>query len=140
MNLIKSYSELITFDSFVDRFNYLKLDGSIGLETFGSNRFVNQAFYNSREWKQIRNHIIVRDMGCDLGVDGYNILGKILIHHINPLDLTAIRHADESLYDPENLITVSFSTHNAIHYGDISLIVTEPIIRRPNDTTPWKEA
>lgn len=140
MNLTRSYSELVQFDSFIDRFNYLKLDGSVGLETFGSNRYTNQAFYASREWKQIRNHVILRDMGCDLGVEGYDILGKILIHHINPLDLKAIKHAEEALYDPENLITVSFATHNAIHYGDISLLITEPVVRRPNDTVPWKEA
>ena len=140
MEFIKSYSELVTFDSFVDRFNYLKLDGSIGLETFGSYRYENQRFYRSREWQQIRNRIILRDMACDLGVNGYDILGKILIHHINPIDLKSIRHSEEFLYDPENLITVSFATHNAIHYGDISLLVTEPIVRRPNDTTTWKEA
>lgn len=140
MTYTKCYSELIELPTFVDRFEYLKLGGSVGFETFGSARYLNQAFYSSREWKIIRSQIIARDLGCDLGVEGYDIVGKILIHHINPISEKNITHMDLDLYDPENLITVSYETHNAIHYGDISLLVTEPVIRFKNDTCPWKRS
>lgn len=140
MTFTRCYSELIEIPSFIERFEYLKLGGKVGLETFGYARYLNQAFYSSREWKIIRARIIARDLGCDLGVDGYDITGKILIHHINPISEKSILHMDCDLYDPENLITVSPNTHNAIHYGDASLLITEPVVRFKNDTCPWKRS
>ena len=134
----RTYSELITFDSYEDRFNYLRLDGLIGETTFGFDRYLNQIFYKSPEWKRTRDIIIVRDKGCDLGVEGYEIRGKILIHHINPITLEDIRNRSYKLFDPENLITTFMMTHNAIHYGDDSLLVKAPVERKPNDTCPWK--
>ena len=134
----RTYSELITFDSYEDRFNYLRLDGLIGETTFGFDRYLNQIFYKSPEWKRTRDIIIVRDKGCDLGVEGYEIRGKILIHHINPITLEDIRNRSYKLFDPENLITTVMMTHNAIHYGDDSLLVKAPVERKPNDTCPWK--
>ena len=124
--------------TFEERYEYLKLGGSVGKDTFGFDRYVNQRFYQSREWKSIRNEIIVRDNGCDLGVEGYEIHGRIYIHHMNPILLKDIRDATEFLMDPEYLITTTHRTHNAIHYGDASLLVLEPIERTPNDTCPWK--
>lgn len=135
---IRTYSELITFDSFMDRFEYLKLGGKIGEDTFGYERYLNQKFYQSSEWRRIRDQVIVRDLGRDLGVIGYEISGKILIHHMNPIDTNDIIHSTEYLVDPEYLICVSHITHNAIHYGDASILVTEPIVRTKNDTCPWR--
>lgn len=134
----KSYSELIQFDTFEERFRYLKLDGIVGETTFGFDRYLNQVFYNSPEWKRLRNQIIVRDNGCDLGVDGYLVRGKILIHHINPITIDDIKNKSTRLFDLDNLISTCQNTHNAIHYGDESLIFTMPIERTPNDTCPWK--
>lgn len=136
---MKSYSELITFDSFINRFRYLKLNGNIGSETFGSKRFINQQFYASKEWKQLRQRLILRDDGKDLGCDGYDIYSTIYIHHINPISMDDIVNRTKKLMDPENLIITTFETHNAIHYGDESLLVIEPIIRSARDTCPWKE-
>lgn len=135
---IRTYSELIQFDSFEDRFRYLKLDGSVGHDTFGFDRYMNQLFYQSKEWKDVRNHVIVRDCGCDLGIAGHDIYGKILIHHINPIMPDDVRYSTDFLLNPEYLITTMLDTHNAIHYGSESVLVTAPIERRPNDTCPWK--
>lgn len=135
---IRTYSELMRFSSFEDRYQYLRLNGSIGEITFGFDRYVNQKFYRSAEWKQIRNYVIVRDNGCDLGVDGYEIHEKILIHHMNPIALSDIQNASDYLLNPDYLISVTLATHNAIHYGDETLLIRAPTERRPNDTCPWK--
>lgn len=139
MKCIKTYSEMAQFTSFVDRFNYLKLDGKVGKDTFGFDRIFNQMFYSSKEWKDVRNHVISRDNGCDLGVYGYDIVGqRVLIHHLNPITLVDIEKHADILLDPEYLITTTHNTHNAIHYGDESLIMSGPVIRTKNDTCPWK--
>lgn len=135
---IKTYSELITLQTFEERFNYLKLDGKVGIETFGYDRYLNQILYNSQEWKSCRRDIIIRDNGCDLACDGYEIHGRILIHHINPITLEDIVNRNPIIFDPENLITTTHNTHNAIHYGDESLLTTAPIERSKNDTCPWR--
>ena len=137
-NSIRTYSELITIPTFEERFKYLKLNGSVGLETFGHDRYLNQILYNSPEWRRFRPKIIVRDNGCDLACEGYEIFGKILIHHINPITLKDIDDRNQIIFDPENLICVTKSTHDAIHYGDEShlpIVLTE---RKPNDLCPWK--
>ena len=136
--MIRNYSELITLRTFKERFEYLKLDGIVGEETFGFDRYMNQIFYKSNEWASVRREIIIRDNGCDLGVDGYEIHGKILIHHMNPINLSDIIHKTDELLNPDYLITTVLSTHNAIHYGDASLLPALPIERRANDTCPWK--
>ena len=136
--MIRTYSELIKLKTFKDRFEYLKLDGIVGEETFGFERYMNQIFYKSREWTSVRRSVIIRDNGCDLGVEGYEIHGKILIHHMNPINLSDIVHKTDELLNPDYLITTVLSTHNAIHYGDASLLPVLPIERRANDTCPWK--
>ena len=123
--------------SFEERYRYLKLDGVVGEETFGFDRYLNQLFYRSKEWKTIRNLVITRDNGCDLGMDGHDIYGKILVHHMNPISKDDILGRSEYLLDPEFLISTIKNTHDAIHYGDESLLITEPIQRRKNDTCPW---
>ena len=138
MKNIKTYSELITIPTFEERFEYLKLDGQVGVETFGFNRYLNQAFYKSDEWLSIRDYIITRDNGCDLGMEGYEIYGRILIHHINPITKDDIIQRSRILLDPENLITTVKRTHDAIHYGDSNLLMKAPIERRKNDTCPWR--
>lgn len=138
MMMIRTYSELIKLKTFKDRFEYLKLDGIVGEETFGFDRYMNQIFYKSREWTSVRRAVIIRDNGCDLGVEGYEIHGKILIHHMNPINLSDIVHKTDELLNPDYLITTVLSTHNAIHYGDASLLPALPIERRANDTCPWK--
>jgi len=139
MTNIKTYSELISLPTFEERFEYLRLDGRVGEDTFGFDRYLNQMFYQkSHEWKRIRDYVIVRDNGCDLGVLGYEIYGKILVHHINPLMVSDIVHSTKNLLDPEFLISTSLATHNAIHYGDISKLATAPIERSKNDTCPWR--
>ena len=135
---IKTYTELITFKTFEDRFQYLKLDGWIGKATFGFQRWINQEFYHSSEWLRFRNKIIIRDNGCDLGVEGFEIRDSIYIHHLNPITVDDIINRNPSVLDPENAICVRFSTHNAIHYGDKTALITEPIERTANDTCPWK--
>lgn len=135
---IKRYSELILLPTFEERYKYLQLNGIIGDETFGFDRYINQMFYRSQEWKQVRDYVIVRDNGCDLGIEGHEIRGKILIHHMNPIGIKDIQQVNKFLLDPEYLITTMLSTHNAIHYGDESLLVTDPIERSKNDTCPWK--
>ena len=136
---IKTYSELITIPTFEERYRYLKLGGTVGEDTFGFERYLNQKFYQTIEWKRFRRGIILRDMGCDLGVEGYEIHGSIYIHHINPIEIDDLRlRRTEVLMNPENSICVSFNTHNAIHYGDESLLVLAPIERTRNDTCPWR--
>lgn len=135
---IKRYSELIKFDTFEERFQYLRLDGIVGEDTFGFDRYLNQIFYRSQKWKRIRNEIIIRDCGCDLGVPGFEINGRVIIHHMNPISLKDIEKESEFLLDPEYLITTVHNTHNAIHYGDEKLLITKPITRTKNDTCPWK--
>ena len=135
---IRTYSELIQLPTFEERFDYLRLDGVVGKDTFGFDRYLNQQFYRSSEWKRIRNQVIVRDNGCDLGIDEYEIHGRILIHHMNPISIEDLRYMSDLLMDPEYLICASHRTHNAIHYGDESLIVTTPIERSQNDTCPWR--
>ena len=137
---IRTYSELIQLPTFEERFNYLRLDGVVGKDTFGFDRYLNQQFYRSSEWKRIRNRVIVRDNGCDLGIDDYEIHGRILIHHMNPISIEDLQHMSDLLMNPEYLICVSHRTHNAIHYGDESLIVTAPIERTQNDTCPWRHS
>lgn len=138
MTTIKTYSELITIPTFEERFKYLQLNGRVGQDTFGFDRYINQNFYRSREWKRIRDQIILRDNGCDLGLDGYEIYGRIYIHHMNPILVKDIIHQSDFLLNPEYLICTTHNTHNAIHYGDESLLITAPIERKPNDTCPWK--
>ena len=135
---IRTYSELITLPTFEERFAYLQLNGVVGQDTFGFDRHINQIFYQSDRWRSIRDQIIIRDNGCDLGVEGYDIYGTILIHHINPITLEDIKQESEFLLDPEYLITTTHNTHNAIHYGDASLLPETPIKRSRNDTCPWR--
>lgn len=138
MTNIKCYSELITLPTFEERFVYLQLNGEVGRDTFGFDRYLNQKFYRSVEWKRIRDQVIIRDNGCDLGIEDRVIYGKILIHHMNPITETDIRYATDRLLNPEYLICVTHTTHNAIHYGDEDLIVKSPIVRSKYDTCPWK--
>ena len=136
--MIKTYSELITLPTFEERFRYLKLDGKVGTSTFGFDRYLNQQFYTSADWKRLRNKIILRDSGLDLGVEDHVIANKIYIHHMNPLMVRDLVDRTEFLLNPEYLICVSHHTHNAIHYGDESLLPQPIIERRPNDTCPWR--
>ena len=135
---IKTYSELITLPTFEERYQYLRLGGAVGEETFGFDRYLNQAFYKSKEWLSIRDEIIIRDNGCDLGIEGREIYGRILIHHMNPITKEDILNRTEFLLNPEYLISTVKNTHNAIHYGDDSLLFKAPIERRKNDTCPWR--
>ena len=135
---IKTYSELITIPTFEERFEYLQLKGSVGKDTFGYDRHLNQVLYRSSEWKRLRNQIIIRDCGCDLACDGYDIHSKVLIHHLNPITVEDVIARSRKVFDPDNLVCVSHNTHNAIHYGDVDLLVTGPIIRTKNDTCPWR--
>lgn len=136
--IIRTYSELIALPTFEERFRYLQLNGSVAKETFGFDRYINQKFYRSSEWKALRNFVIVRDNGCDLGVAGYEIFGRIYIHHMNPILAKDIVSESDYLLNPEYLICVTHNTHNAIHYGDEDLLITAPIVRTRNDTCPWK--
>lgn len=135
---IKTYSELITLPTFEERYRYLRLGGKVGEETFGFDRYLNQIFYNSKEWKSIRDHVIIRDNGCDLGLADREIYGKILVHHMNPINVDDIINRSQYLLDPEYLISTVKNTHDAIHYGDESLLIIAPTERRKNDTCPWK--
>lgn len=138
MTMIRRYSELSKLETFKERFEYLRLDGTVGEDTFGFDRYMNQMFYKSKEWLSIRRQIIIRDNGCDLGVEGHEIHGRILIHHMNPIILDDIVRQTELLLNPEYLITTTLTTHNAIHYGNIGLLPTAPVERSANDTCPWK--
>ena len=136
---IKTYSELILLPTFIERFRYLKLNGRVGEETFGFDRYLNQQFYKSDEWNRIRDEVIIRDMGCDLGVEGREIKSRILIHHMNPITKQDIIERSEFLLNPEYLICTMKNTHDAIHYGDENLLYGDPIVRTENDTCPWKK-
>ena len=135
---IKTYSELILLPTFEERFEYLRLDGKVGEDTFGFDRYLNQLFYQSQEWKKIRDYVIIRDNACDLGVEGYDIYSKVLIHHMNPITARDIEKRTDLLLDPEYLISTTHNTHNAIHYGDESLLMIEPVVRTKYDTCPWR--
>lgn len=135
---IRNYSELSKLLTFEERYQYLRLDGAVGQETFGFDRYLNQVFYRSQKWKTIRDFVIIRDNGCDLGVEGYEIPGRIIIHHMNPLTVRDLESESEFLLDPEFLICTTHNTHNAIHYGDENLLIRAPIERTKNDTCPWK--
>lgn len=135
---IKSYSELIMLPTFEERFKYLSLNSQVGEETYGFDRWVNQRFYKSSEWKQIRNHVIVRDSGCDLGILGREISDRIIVHHMNPILLRDIQDGTSFLLDPEYLICTCHNTHEAIHYGSADILIKDPVVRKPNDTCPWK--
>ena len=139
---IRSYTELIQIPTFIERYRYLKLGGKVGEETFGWERYLNQNFYNSVEWRSFRRDIIIRDWGCDLAMPGHEFAeGEyVIIHHLNPIDTSDIVYQTRYLMNPEYVISVRKRTHDAIHYGDESLILEyEPIVRRPNDTCPWKD-
>lgn len=133
----RTYSELIRQSAFEDRYNYLALRGEVGASTFGFDRYINQQFYTSRQWRQLRHHVIARDNGCDLGVDGYEIFNKVIIHHMNPMTAEDLLHGNDDILDPEFLITTSHQTHNAIHYGDATLLPRVYKERRPGDTRLW---
>lgn len=134
---LKTYSELRRLETFEERYQYLRLKGQVGEETFGFDRYLNQRFYRSKEWKSIRNHIILRDNGCDLGIEGRDIMDKIIIHHINPIAPRDLIDLSDWVMDPENLICVSHDTHNAIHYRDEFLLQRGPVERKPGDTKLW---
>lgn len=140
MKTFRRYSELIRLHTIEDRFNYLKIAASVGESTFGFSRYLNQALYRSKEWKDFKREMVIRDKACDMALEGWDVPeGAILVlHHINPLTLEDVENRSDALFDPENVVCVSDRTHRAIHYGDISLINTLPIERRPNDTCPWK--
>lgn len=135
----RSYSEAMNFETFEERFNYLKLEGRVGRDTFGHDRYLNQILYKDKEWLRTRRDIIIRDDGCDLGIPGRQIHGKILVHHINPITVEDVLNRSPKVFDPENLICTSLLTHNAIHYSDESILTLDPVTRRPNDTCPWKK-
>ena len=145
----RSYLELITIPTFEERFDYLQLKGAVGKETFGYDRYLNQVLYNSREWRRFRDQIIVRDNGCDLACEDHEILSardkdgklhrpKIIVHHINPITVEDVLDRNPMVFDPTNVITTTMNTHNAIHYGDETLLVTSPVERSKNDTCPWR--
>lgn len=135
---IKTYSELKKLKTFNSRYEYLKLKGVVGETTFGFDRYINQMLYRSKRWKEARDKVILRDEGCDLGIEGHEIYDKIIIHHINPITLEDIENDIDELYNPEYLIATSHKTHQAIHYGDDSLLPKTLVERKRNDTTPWK--
>lgn len=135
--IVRTYRELKSLDTFEDRFQYLKLKGAVGRDTFGYDRYLNQRFYTSRQWRDLRHHIIARDMGCDLGVDGYDIHDKVIIHHMNPIMAEDIVHGNEDILNPDFLITTTQHTHNAIHYGSMSRTPNQLVERRPGDTDIW---
>ena len=140
MKIIRTYSELVTLPTFDERFEYLRLDGRIGEQTFGFDRYLNQLFYKDKEWLSIRDEVIVRDQGCDLGIEEFELSKgqRILIHHMNPLTKEDIIRRTKFLLDPEYLITTCHRTHTAIHYGDANLLPSKPIVRTKNDTCPWR--
>lgn len=136
---IRTYSELITLPTFEERYEYLRLGGKVGEETFGFDRYLNQKFYKSDEWLAIRDYVIIRDCGCDLAMEDREIHGRILVHHMNPIRIEDITYRTKYLLDPEYLICTIKNTHDAIHYGDSSILLLDPIIRRKNDTCPWRQ-
>ena len=137
---IRTYSELIILPKFEERYEYLKLNGVVGEETFGFNRYLNQEFYQrDKEWLRIRDYVIIRDQGCDLGIEGREIRGKIIVHHMNPITKDDLLKRTEFLLNPEYLICTLKSTHDAIHYGDENLLMKGPVERKANDTCPWRK-
>lgn len=136
---IRTYSELMTLPTYEERYRYLKLGGRVGEETFGFDRYLNQEFYKSDEWLKVRDEVIIRDNGCDLGIPDREIHGRILVHHMNPITIDDIKNRSEFLLNPEYLITTVKNTHDAIHYGDESLLFTVPKERSKNDTCPWRK-
>ena len=137
MTLIKCYTELRRLKSFEERYRYLRLSANVGDNTFGYDRYLNQMLYTSKKWLNIRDSIIIRDLGCDLGIEDYEIRGKIIVHHMNPITIEDIELDRDEVFDPEFLICTTHDTHNAIHFGNESLLPRLPIIRRRNDTCPW---
>ena len=137
--MIRTYTEMLKYRTFEERFRYLKLNGSVGVDTFGYDRYLNQMFYKSSEWRQLRNYVITRDNGCDLAIPDLDILDRIIVHHLNPLRVEDVIEHTDYLLDPNYLVCVSSETHRAIHYGDERMLFIKPIIRRPNDTCPWKK-
>ena len=135
---LKSYRNLILLPTFEERYEYLKLSGVVGESTFGFDRYLNQEFYTSKEWRQFRYKMIARDEGCDMGHPDFPIGGRVILHHINPLLVEDFENSSDALFDPDNVICVSEATHNAIHFGDETLLPAEPIIRTANDTCPWR--
>lgn len=135
---MKTYSELIRIPTFEKRYHYLRLFGSVGEETFGFKRWLNQEFYHSDKWQRFRDRIIIRDGGCDLAVDGFEIYGSIIIHHLNPITYDDILNQNPCIFDPNNVVCTKLSTHNAIHYGDETLLPKPPVERTINDTCPWR--
>lgn len=138
--MIRTYSELCQIPSYKERFEYLKLDGVVGKATFGSKRYLNQKFYTSDEWKRVRDIVIVRDLGCDLGFPGYDIYGQIQVHHMNPMIVEDVISHSSEILNPEFLICTSYQTHKAIHYGSEEMLVLPPVERTKNDTCPWKNS
>lgn len=136
--MLRNYTDISKLNSFLERYQYLKLGGKVGEETFGYDRYLNQIFYKDPEWLEARDKVIIRDCGCDLGMPDREIRGKILVHHMNPVTKEQIIRRDPMLFDPEYLICTIKSTHDAIHYGDETLLILEPVVRRKNDTCPWK--
>lgn len=136
--IIRTYSELITLPTFEDRYRYLQLNGAVGEDTFGFDRYINQHFYRSKEWQRIRDEVIIRDNACDLGMEGYEIHGRIYVHHMNPIMVRDIQSNSDYLMNPEFLICTTHQTHNAIHYGNENLLARAPIERTKNDTCPWR--
>lgn len=134
----RTYSDLILLPTFLERYRYLRLGGNVGLETFGHNRYLNQILYTSDRWRSFRDKIIIRDNGCDLGMEGFEIYDRILIHHINPITVEDVLNENPKVFDPDNVICTSHNTHQAIHYGDENLLIIEPAERFRNDTCPWK--
>lgn len=134
----RSYRELLQLSTFEERYNYLRLYGKVGIDTFGFDRWLNQRLYHSLEWKELRNKIIVRDEGCDLAFPNMPCFGRAIVHHLNPIVEEDLIHGDDCVFDPDNLILCSLQTHNAIHYGDASQLRRDYTPRRPNDTCPWK--
>ena len=134
----RTYSDLILLPTFLERYRYLRLGGNVGLETFGHNRYLNQILYTSDRWRSFRDKIIIRDNGCDLGMEGFEIYDRILVHHINQISVEDVLNENQKVFDPDNVISSSHNTHQAIHYGDENLLITEPVERFRNDTCPWK--
>lgn len=136
--IIRCYSELILLDTLEDRFEYLKLNGTVGEELFGYARYLNQVFYHGDRWRDAKNEVVIRDQGYDLGVKGWKIVGNIYVHHMNPVTLEQLKRDDPCLYDPEFLISCSYNTHQAITWGNRELLPQVPVKRMPNDMIPWK--
>lgn len=137
--IIRTYSDLVKLGTFAERYQYLKLHGVVGGDTFGFDRYLNQVLYRSKEWRDLRHRIIVRDNGCDMALEGWDICGPVTVHHMNPLTVKDVDERNPDIFEPEFLVCVSHNTHNAIHYGDESLLPKEPIERRAGDTCPWKK-